>query len=132
MSADSIETLKQKVVEQNQNRPGWENDNAMRIVTLLLDEANELLDAIQESMITGDPWPVASEMADVFDFLLLLSEQTGIELGPALEMKLMRNSIKYPDYVVNGDGAKPCKELWSGFGGDITFSKVYLDFLAGD
>lgn len=39
---------------------------------------------------------VEDELADVFFFLLRISERHGINLGEALERKLVKNAVKYP------------------------------------
>jgi NTP pyrophosphatase (non-canonical NTP hydrolase) len=39
---------------------------------------------------------VEDEMADVFFFLLRISQRQGIDLAGALERKLVKNAIKYP------------------------------------
>src|SRR5262245_44848065 len=39
---------------------------------------------------------VADEMADVLNLLLQLSVQTGIDLSDALQVKVVKNAVKYP------------------------------------
>lgn len=40
---------------------------------------------------------VEDEMADVFFFLLRISQRHGVDLAGALERKLVKNAVKYPE-----------------------------------
>lgn len=68
-------------------------------------EASELLEPFRflndaESLAFVDSkvgrTAVEDEMADVFFFLLRISQRHGIDLGAALERKLVKNAVKYP------------------------------------
>lgn len=49
---------------------------------------------------------IADELADVANIVLLLSEQTGIDLSEAIWAKLVKNAIKYPAPASpSGEGA---------------------------
>ena len=54
---------------------------------------------------------------------------TGIDFDKAVELKMVRNSVKYPDGVLsNGHGSQAvplAKELYSRIGGDAVFFEAY-------
>ena len=49
---------------------------------------------------------LADEMADVLYFLLMLAENTEMDLAPALERKLLKNEQKYPVDLAYGRNVK--------------------------
>ena len=49
---------------------------------------------------------VSNEIADVFAYLLLIAEKTGINLEDALLAKMLKNNAKYPVEQVKGDSRK--------------------------
>ena len=50
---------------------------------------------------------VADEMADIFSFLLSLSNATGIDLAGAFQRKMVKNRVKYPAEQVRGHYKRP-------------------------
>lgn len=59
--------------------------------------------------IYGDPAfreRLADEMADVLVFLLYLAEDSGLDLGDAVRLKLEKNGAKYPVDRSKGSAAK--------------------------
>lgn len=124
------------IAQQNENRRLWsENDTPENVAAYITEEAQELEEAIQEAMITGDVFSVASELGDLFYLVEKLGQMLGIDPEQAAHIKVIRNSLKYPDHIMsNGlsypEAVRTSKEVWSSFGGDSAFSHVYLDYLA--
>jgi NTP pyrophosphatase (non-canonical NTP hydrolase) len=65
-------------------------------------EAAELMEHFQWTGIESvpdsitDDSPVAQEIADVLAYTLRMAEVLGIDLSRALELKMVRNRLKYP------------------------------------
>lgn len=68
-------------------------------------ESGELLECFQWN---GDynKVDVADEMADVFSYLLLLADETGIDLEQAFYDKLAKTELKYPVDKAKGNSRK--------------------------
>jgi len=134
----SIEQASQYIREQNEKRTLWEgNDDPEALAAMIKEEAQELVDGIQEAMVTDNVFEVASEIGDVGYLLLRLCDSLGIDLRQAVEMKIIRNSMKYPDHVLSNGrdyaaATQVGKETWQFLGGDAAFSHAYLDYLAHD
>lgn len=129
-------TLKESIRKQNGNRELWKgNDTPEAIAYMIDDEASELVEAIQESLLSGDVFSVVSEIGDLLYLLNRLCIDLGIDPDDAMKMKLLRNSLKYSDYVMsNGDFAKATelsKNMWQMLGGDEAFSHAYLELFGG-
>lgn len=130
--------VKEYIRQQNEKRALWTGqDDPEHISKFITTEAIELQEAIQESLLTGDVFSVASEIGDVLYLLYKLCDQIGIDPNQAAEMKVWRNSHKYPDHLMsNGrdyeSATKVAKESWKAMGGDYAWSHVYLDYLAHD
>jgi NTP pyrophosphatase (non-canonical NTP hydrolase) len=78
-------------------------------------EANELLDIFRfqnsEDMerIMNNPEKkehVEEELADVFFFILRFAQMNDIDLKQALEMKIVKNALKYPVDKIKGKNKK--------------------------
>ena len=94
----------------------WRQFHTLRhlIVSLNL-EAAEVLELIQwqaDDEIERLPHrpaareALADELADVFAYLLLVAEHSGIDLADALHAKLAKNRAKYPVELARGSRAK--------------------------
>lgn len=124
------------IEHQNDNRTLWvDHDSPEKLAEMIQAEAKELIDALQESFVTGDVFSVASEIGDIRYVLDRLSLMLGIDSSQAAEMKVVRNSLKYPDHVMsNGrnfeSASQVSKDAWKAMGGDYMFSHIYLDYLA--
>jgi NTP pyrophosphatase (non-canonical NTP hydrolase) len=124
------------IEQQNVKRQLWDScDTPEALASMLEDESKELAQSIQEAFVTSDVFSVASEIGDIQYLLLRLGSMLGIDPIEAGNMKLIRNSYKYPDHLAsNGRDLQPArtvmKESWNGFGGDKRFSHIYLDLLA--
>lgn len=132
----SIEQVRLYIREQNEKRQLWEgNDDPTELAQMIQEEAVELVDSINEAMVTDNVFEVASEIGDVMYLLLRLCDSIGIDPIQAAEMKVVRNAVKYPDHVMsNGRNYQEAKEaskrFWDSMGGDAAFSHAYLDHLA--
>lgn len=123
--------------QQEQRRLWADHDTPENVAAFISEEARELEEAIQESMVTGDVFSVVSEIGDVMYLLLKLCDSLGIDPEQAAKLKLQRNQFKYGDHVMSNGRAYPeavakSKEVWSAMGGDSAFSHVYLDYLADE
>lgn len=49
---------------------------------------------------------VGEELADVFSYLIRLSDECGIDLSQAFQRKMKRNEMKYPKDLVKGSSKK--------------------------
>lgn len=132
----SLEQLNRQMVEHNAHRKHFER-TPEEMAAAIVEEAKELVEEINTSMVTGDVWNVAGEIGDLYILLAQLCHDLGIDPSHAFEMKIMRNQYKYPDYNMNNGYSKEearrlSRETWSRYGGDVAFSHIYLDILASD
>ncbi|HYD35569.1 MAG TPA: hypothetical protein VD999_05855 [Vitreimonas sp.] len=132
----TLEHAIEGVLRQGQNRRAWqEGDTVEEVYKMLENELKELWGGLMESFVTGDVWPVASEVGDILFLLIRFCELCGLEPADVLDMKTKRNAKKYDDAICN-DGYLPeqvpgvAKQSWKAMGGDYMFSNIYLDYLA--
>jgi len=124
-------TLMNVVAEQNKKRENWEAHDTPEIVTkFIVEEANELKEAVE---LEKTPIEIASEIGDVLYLTLRLCSQTGIDPRDAIEMKIVRNSLKYLDVLnSSGDyqqGIKQSREIYKRMGGDEAFYDAYIHLI---
>lgn len=132
----TLEKLNQQIVEHNRHRPHFDR-TPDELAGQIRDEAQELVDEIQTSLITGDVFSVVGEIGDLYILLAQLCNDLGINPVQAFEMKALRNERKYGDWTMsNGytpsEAKKLSKESWEYQGGDVAFSHLYLDLLASE
>lgn len=133
----TLEQLGQQVIEHNSFRRHFER-TPEEMVEAIREEAQELVSAIQESLITGEVFPVVSEIGDIYVLCAQLCHDLGISPAHAMEIKFLRNGWKYTDIVMNNgysqqEAISLSKQFYSEvIGGDRAFSHAYLDFLAED
>lgn len=94
----------------------WERfHNPKNLVMALSGEAGELtelfqwLDEKQSAAIMSDPdtaEAVRDEMADVMVYLIRLADVLGVDLGAAIEAKMVKNAAKYPAEECRGSARK--------------------------
>jgi NTP pyrophosphatase (non-canonical NTP hydrolase) len=125
--------LMSAISHQNEGRTNWkEHDDPVVVAKFIREEAGELVEEIEQEK---PAIAVASEIGDVLYLTLRLCAQLGIDPRDALEMKIVRNSIKYPDSVnSSGDyqeGINHSKALYAQMGGDLAFYDAY-NTLVGD
>ncbi len=111
----SIEELTEMAVAFRDAR-NWEQFHTTKNLLISLNlEAAELLELIQwkddetveqKATIPEFKEQLAEECADIFLYLLLICRKSGINLAEAAEMKLKRNSEKYPLEKAYGSAKK--------------------------
>lgn len=121
-----MERLYSMVESQHEARKLWKDETPSLISSMILQEAQEL----EESTKTGEKIDIASEIGDVLFLTFRLCQTTGINPEDALYMKIIRNSLKYPDAVMQGDiprekAMEIMKYAWSQWGGDKKFYEFY-------
>jgi NTP pyrophosphatase (non-canonical NTP hydrolase) len=144
-----------KVINQNNARETWKrNDTPQRVEQLIVEESEELKQAVELAMIGASAFELASELGDVFYLLIkrtFLSDEpiplsvqmainyakkiaklTEIDLNKAVLMKVLRNDMKYPASLSDGkipykESQDISKEQWRAIGGDYKFSEMYLE-----
>lgn len=132
----SLEQLNRQMVEHNAHRKHFER-TPEEMASAIVEEAKELVEEINTSMVTGEVWNVAGEIGDLYILLAQLCADLGIDPTHAFEMKALRNERKYGDWTMsNGytsqEARQISKDSWNYQGGDIAFSHLYLDLLAED
>ena len=113
--SQDIEALKLQLREFAVARD-WEQFHSVRnLILALVGEVGELAaefqwisdDDIARALQDGDKREsVGSEIADVFIYLLRLSDITGIDLAEELKKKLAINEERYPADKAKGSAAK--------------------------
>jgi NTP pyrophosphatase (non-canonical NTP hydrolase) len=146
-----------KVLAQYEARKDWSNNTNLReLEGLIIEEALELSQASAECEVGQSAFALASEIGDVLiyyiqynqtarhqkqripdhvcgamEYALDVCNRTGIDPNDAITMKLVRNSVKYGDYISNLGSpldANLSKQLYKAMGGDARFSRWYEDF----
>lgn len=145
--------LRHHIVVQNDNRFAWKTyDNPQNIEEYTLEELKELQQAGEFFFLIENPdFEIASEVGDVVYLCLKyqeyygdmtdsmvgawnyahdIAERVGLDVEQCVVMKILRNSVKYPDYLAsNGitynEARYKSKDLWSTLGGDKTFYRWY-------
>jgi len=116
----NIEKISEQVLAQNKEIELFNDDDIYSIVQMILDEAQELVEATENGFLTDDLTAVASECADVAYLLIRLFNELGID-ERAVDIKVKRNTEKYSGFT-DKDVAK---EAWKKRGGD----KVWFESL---
>lgn len=133
--AHTFEQLHVQWAEHNRHRRHFDR-LPEEVAQQIQQEAIELIQEIQTSLLTGDVFSVVGEIGDIYILLSQLCDDLGINPVEAFNMKALRNERKYPDWTMNNGYSRETavnlsKELWRDvFGGDALFSHAYLDYLA--
>lgn len=122
----NLERLYSMVDTQHEARQVWKDETASQITGMLHDEVKELVEAEK----TGEKLEISSEIGDVLFLTFRLCQKTGINPADALYMKIIRNSLKYPDSIMQGDiprekAIEILKYAWKEWGGDKKFYDFY-------
>ena len=130
----SIETMNKQVVEGNERRKHFDR-TPEELAQQIVEEAQELLLEIGEALITGNAYSVAGEIGDLYILLAQLTSDLGIEPKHAMQMKILRNQYKYPDYTMNNgyersEAHTMSKKFYKEIIGEQAFSHAYLDILS--
>ena len=102
--------LIQKLIEFRDQRNWKQFHNPKDLAISLVLEASELLENFQwkssEQAVQEKNTGIEEEMADVFMYLLLLSNELGIDLEKAALDKIAKNVEKYPESKAFGSNKK--------------------------
>ena len=119
MTNSEINNLTQQLREFAADRD-WDQFHSPKNLSMALSvEASELLEHFQwltEEQSRNLPKDkldqVETEIADVFIYLLRLSDKLGIDILDAAQKKLKQNAIKYPASKVRGSSKKYSEYEW--------------------
>jgi NTP pyrophosphatase (non-canonical NTP hydrolase) len=110
---NKINELKNEVLSFVKERDWQQFHNPKDLVQALSIEVSELSELFlwtsQEKsfdIVKEKREEVSDEMADIFSYLLSLSNVTGIDLEEALKNKINKNKKKYPAEKVKGSSKK--------------------------
>lgn len=128
MSHERIKHLQGLVNAQQEARKQWqEHDDAESVARMIEEEAGELVDSIVNYDVEDKgPYEVVSEIGDILYLTLRFCSEIGIDPADALELKLLRNAVKYPDTFSSngwdyGQARDLSKSMYSHMGGDRAF-----------
>ena len=110
---DNIERLTKDLIAFRNERD-WEQFHNPKDVALSLTlEAAEVLEHFQwrnnkelEDYVRTHKHEIGEELADVFNWVLILSHDIGIDIAQAAEKKLEKNKKKYPVHKAKGKTTK--------------------------
>lgn len=95
-----MNSLIKEIKDFNDDRGWGGNHDARNLAISISLEASELLECFQwqsaEEAIAHDKQAILDEMADVYIYLLQLSELLGEDLIQAAHEKMKKNTLKYP------------------------------------
>lgn len=144
------------VLLQHDQRKNWlENDTEEVVASMILDELQELDEAVVKAQIGDGPFEVVSEIGDIgylfiryksmngemneqlsqaLEYCHYICEATGIVWDQAIMMKIWRNSLKYPTFLSNNGytyakSVQISKEQWRLLGGDQAFYIMYEEVI---
>jgi NTP pyrophosphatase (non-canonical NTP hydrolase) len=110
-----LDTLKNSLVQFRDER-NWQQFHTLKNLIISLNlESSELLELTQWktdddlARLTSDDQfreQLRDECADVLLYLLLIAEQSGIDLMQAAEQKLIKNAARYPVALSYGSAKK--------------------------
>ena len=108
-----INRLKDKLIEFRDERDWKQFHNPKDLSQAISIEASELLEHFlwisqvdSHKVVQDNKEDIADEMADIFSYLLSLSDVTGIDLEKALLNKIEKNKKKYPVEKAKGTAKK--------------------------
>jgi NTP pyrophosphatase (non-canonical NTP hydrolase) len=114
-NSTNIQELKEKIKKFCDERDWDQFHNAKELAIAMNIEASELLEHFRwkkdkevDEMFTDKEkrQKIEDEMADVFYFLLRMSDRYDVDLTKALETKMRENHEKYPIEKFKGSGKK--------------------------
>ena len=110
MNEERLSQLVERILKFNKDRD-WDQFHDPKNLALSLQlEASEVLELFQwtqdNNLQKGKEPKIADELADVYYWLLMLSEHYKIDLIEALEKKMFENEQKYPIEKAKGKADK--------------------------
>jgi NTP pyrophosphatase (non-canonical NTP hydrolase) len=112
----NLEKVSREVLQQNEEIELFRDDDVLSITQMILNEAQELVEATETAFLTDDLTAVASECGDVMYLLIRLFDMLGID-ERAVEMKKTRNTLKYMGF----QSKEQAIDEWKQMGGDQRF-----------
>ncbi len=92
-----MKNIIEKVLEFRAKR-NWDTENDPRSLAIsMIIECGELLENFQWNKVPDDLENTKEEIADVIIYAIALAEKLNINLEKAIEEKLVKNAIKYPE-----------------------------------
>lgn len=127
----SIAELGQRVWEQSDKMANWrDNDTPIGLAQMIEGEARELTKSIEDD---GEAYDVGSEIGDVLYLALKLCHDLGFNPQDLVEMKILRNDMKYTtDSNSSGtykQGVQRSKAMWQAMGGDKHFYEAHEEYI---
>lgn len=108
-----LEKLQKKVIAFRDARDWKQFHNPKDLTLSLVLEVSELLEHFQwkntdefQKHLASSRQEVSDEIADIFNYLLLISYELEIDLADALRQKLAKNDAKYPVEKAKGNHKK--------------------------
>ena len=99
-----MDELQKKIIEFRDKRNWQQHHNARTIAASISIEAAELLEIFQwvrdenlDEKVKEDREHIEEEIADIFIYLLTLCHDLGIDYKKAIEDKIVKNGVKYPE-----------------------------------
>lgn len=112
----SLIALRDKLIQFRDERDWKQFHNPKDVAISLALEANEVLEHFQwksqaeiEAYVKTNRDDIAEEMADVLNWLVLLSDDLGVDLVDAAFKKIEKNAVKYPVDKARGQHTKYTK-----------------------
>lgn len=103
---ERFEKIQKLVHDFNEERDWDQFHSPVNLAKSVCIEAGELLECFQWDDENFDREAVADEMADVFTYILDMSERLDIDLLEATEKKMAKNIAKYPVEKARGKNTK--------------------------
>jgi NTP pyrophosphatase (non-canonical NTP hydrolase) len=103
---DSLEELKKEVDKFNKDRDWDQFHSPANLAKSISIEANELLECFQWDEEHYDKEAVEEELADVFNYVLQMSNVLNVDLKKIVEDKMAITAKKYPVEKCKGKSTK--------------------------
>jgi len=113
MTDEKIEELKAKIRKFRDDRDWKQFHNPKDLAISIAIEAGELLEEFQwkdkaeiDKKVANEKHKIEDEMADIYIYLLEMSDVLGIDLIEAAKRKMAKNEAKYPVEKAKGNAKK--------------------------
>ncbi len=113
MTEEQIEKLKEQIRKFRDDRDWKQFHNPKDMAISIAIEAGELLEEFQwkdkvgvEQKVKEERHKIEDEMADIYIYLLEMSDVLGIDLIGAAKKKMTKNELKYPVEKAKGNAKK--------------------------
>ena len=107
---DDLKQLAEKILEFRDEREWGKFHNPKDLALSISLEASELLEVFQwkssEEAIEKNIENMKDELADILIYSILFANETGINIGDAIEKKIIKNGEKYPVEKAYGNNVK--------------------------